>query len=194
MNAALSMEPARRQRLAEISQSLGEGFVPATAEQLFRLSAAGSRLGAVVEIKPGRCVYSPWFAAGAQAGGAAYVVVDEWPMGDDTPDLQVLRSNAAAAGKSAVTVVRGAPLAAAQAWRAAPIGLLHIHGPADYLGLRDVFESWSRFVVPGGGLVVSRVVALPGPTRLVSELPRWFRLLGADRDVWVMLRVTESSL
>ncbi len=69
------------------------------------------------------------------------------------------------------------------------IGVLHIDAGHEYLDVRRDFEMWSPFVVPGGFIVFDDVPSWPGPTRLITELPRWFAHFGATPNQWVFRRV-----
>ena len=50
--------------------------------------------------------------------------------------------------------------------------------------MRADFEHWSPFVVPGGYIVFDDVPSFPGPTRLVTELPRWYSYFAASPNQW----------
>ena len=66
-------------------------------------------------------------------------------------------------------------LEGAQRWdRGASIGLLHIDASHEYADVRADFEHWAPFVAPGGYIVFDDVPRWPVPTRLVTELPRWY--------------------
>ena len=66
------------------------------------------------------------------------------------------------------------------------IGLLFIDASHDYLAVRRDFEMWSPLVCGGGFVVFDDVPAWPGPTRVVSELPRWFRMFGTCCGHWIV--------
>jgi cephalosporin hydroxylase len=80
-------------------------------------------------------------------------------------------------------------LQAARRWdRGTSIGLLHVDADHSYEGVRADFEHWAPHVVRGGLVVFDDVPSWPGPTRLVTELPRWFRFYAATANQSVFIR------
>ncbi|MED4298256.1 class I SAM-dependent methyltransferase [Priestia megaterium] len=55
------------------------------------------------------------------------------------------------------------------------IGLLYIDASHDYLSVKRDFEFWSPFVTTGGYIIFDDVPSWPGPTKLVNELPKWYK-------------------
>lgn len=60
------------------------------------------------------------------------------------------------------------------------IGLLFIDASHDYEDARKDFEFWSPMVVKGGYIAFHDVGNCPGPTQLVSELPKWFTIVDSS--------------
>jgi predicted O-methyltransferase YrrM len=78
---------------------------------------------------------------------------------------------------------------AARRWdRGATIGLLHIDADHSYDGVRADFEHWSPHVAKGGLVVFDDVPTWPGPTRIVTELPRWFRFFASSPNQFVFVK------
>ena len=57
------------------------------------------------------------------------------------------------------------------------IGLLYIDGSHDYLSVKNDFEFWSPLITTGGYIIFDDVPSWPGPTKLVNELPKFYRQL-----------------
>lgn len=55
------------------------------------------------------------------------------------------------------------------------IGLLYIDGSHEYELVKRDFEFWSPFVAEGGYIIFDDIPSWPGPTRLVDELPKWYK-------------------
>ncbi|MDQ0246209.1 putative O-methyltransferase YrrM [Bacillus fengqiuensis] len=55
------------------------------------------------------------------------------------------------------------------------IGLLYIDGSHEYELVKKDFEFWSPFVAEEGYIIFDDVPSWPGPTRLVGELPKWYK-------------------
>ncbi|GAA4707280.1 class I SAM-dependent methyltransferase [Brevibacillus fulvus] len=69
------------------------------------------------------------------------------------------------------------------------IGLLHIDASHRYEDVRRDFEFWSPYVKTGGYIVFDDVPSWPGPTRLVTELPRWYRQVAISPNQWIVKKV-----
>lgn len=70
----------------------------------------------------------------------------------------------------------------------AAIGLLHIDGDHEYLGARADFEMWAPYVMRGGFVVFDDVVSWFGPSRVISELPAYWRYYGSLPNKWIVQR------
>lgn len=79
---------------------------------------------------------------------------------------------------------------AARKWDQGPtIGVLHIDAGHEYNDVRADFEHWAPFVAPGGFIVFDDVPSWPGPTRLITELPRWYQYVAASPNQWWVRKV-----
>ena len=74
------------------------------------------------------------------------------------------------------------------------IGLLHIDASHEYDSVRKDFEFWSPLVMRGGIIVFDDVPSWFGPSRLITELPRWFQYLPisgvniGETNKWVVIK------
>jgi predicted O-methyltransferase YrrM len=76
-------------------------------------------------------------------------------------------------------------LEAARRWdRGASIGVLHVDASHEYADVRADFEHWAPYVAEGGFIVFDDVPGWMGPTRLVSELPRWYQYFVSPPNQW----------
>lgn len=96
--------------------------------------------------------------------------------------------NVQSLGLTNVTPIRASTVDASTAWTR-PIGVLSIDAGHEYLDVRSDFERWSPWVISGGFIIFDDVPHWPGPTRLVSELPRWWRYIGMAPNKWIVQRV-----
>ena len=55
------------------------------------------------------------------------------------------------------------------------IGLLYIDASHEYLSVKQDFEFWSPLVATGGYIIFDDVPSWDGPTKLVNELPKWYK-------------------
>ena len=79
---------------------------------------------------------------------------------------------------------------AARCWdRGASIGLLHIDASHEYAAVRADFEHWAPFVAPGGYIVFDDVPSWPGPTQLITELPRWYVYAATSPNQWYVRKL-----
>jgi MMP 1-O-methyltransferase len=80
-----------------------------------------------------------------------------------------------------VTAVKSSSVEAAKGWTK-PVGLLFIDGDHAYEATRLDFETWSKFVPPGGYVAFHDVGPWPGVTKFVEELtaagPPWRPVFG----------------
>lgn len=177
-------------QLAALAQPLAGRFPPETGPQLHRFARDVAPDGDIVELSltPGKSAL--WLAAGAhERGSTRLVVVDDAAAGSDGAFVSAL--DAAGVGV-AVERRRAAPVAAAHAWeRGISISLLHLDRGADHAPLRELFELWSRFIVPGGFVMFDGVPTYAGPTRLMHELPRWWRYYSAMNGKWIAVKAND---
>lgn len=182
-------------RLREIGPRIGaiQGWLtPQCAGTLYRLVCFKAPTPTVVELGAwkGRSSACIGYAL-RDRGGGHLVSVDTWRGTDDESQHGTLLAgygedqlyreyldNVSREGLSdLVEPWRMTTEAAADRWdHGTTIGLLYIDAGHSYADVRRDFERWSPFVVDGGLIVFDDVPSWAGPTRLVSELPRWYRL------------------
>jgi len=153
---------------------------PAEGLALFDAAARYSRRGPVLEIGTYCGKSTIYLAAAARAAGQVVVTVDHhrgseehqpgWEYHD--PDLvdpatgrldtlPRLRATLAAAGlEDHVVVVVGRSAAVARLW-ATPLGLVFIDGGHTEQAAVTDYESWARWVAPGGALAIHDVFPDP---------------------------------
>jgi predicted O-methyltransferase YrrM len=198
---------AIKQRLQEIGPgvgSIGGWLDPNAGGVLYQLARMVAPTPNVVELGSWKGRSTAWLAHGLRDRGAGRVVaVDTWAgtsnepahaqlLAGYAPDqlYQEFLGNLGGLGLEAqVEPWRMTTLEAARRWdRGVSIGLLHIDADHSYEGVRADFEHWSPFVVAGGIVVFDDVPTWPGPTRLVSELPRWFRFFATSPNQWAVVK------
>ena len=74
--------------------------------------------------------------------------------------------------------------------RSKSIGLLHIDASHQYEDVKRDFEFWSPFLAPNGIIVFDDVPSWPGPTRLVTELPKWYKQAGVAPNKLYFIKTT----
>ena len=105
-------------------------------------------------------------------------------------------NNISTAGVSDFIIpLRGDTISVSRQWTVGRgIGLLHIDASHEYDSVREDFEFWSPFVMKGGIIVFDDVPDWPGPSRLITELPRWFQYLPisgvniGETNKWVVIK------
>ena len=74
------------------------------------------------------------------------------------------------------------------------IGLLHIDAGHKYEEVKRDFELWSTLVDINGIIVFDDVPAKPGPTRLVSELPKQFAPINeVSNNKFIVKKVSDAK-
>ena len=145
---------------------------------------------AVVELGSWKGRSTAWLGFGMKdRNGGKLVAVDTWKgtaaepghaemLRNYGPDqlFDEFRGNMARLGLADhVEPWRMTTIEAARRWDRGPIGVLHIDASHEYLDVRADFEHWAPHVATGGYIVFDDVPSFVGPTRLVTELPRWFQ-------------------
>lgn len=204
----MSAGPDERSRIAALQAGTAgvQGWLdPATAIALYRLARQSPRDADVVELGAWRGLSLIWLAAGVQdRGGGRVFAVDTWAGTASSPTHQQMladydndqlfeefRANLArCALAELVTSLRMSTRDAALAWpHGRSIGLLHIDAGHEYVHVREDFELWAPFVRPNGLIVFDDVPSWAGPTRLVSELPPWYRVVGTPPNKWIVQKL-----
>lgn len=194
-------------RLAEIGPVINgiDGWMdPGDGSVLYQLARFVAPQPSVVELGSWKGRSTAWLANGLRDRGAGRLVaVDTWAGTSNEPDharrlagygpdqlFEEFRANLRGLGLEAlVEPWRMTTLEAARRWdRGASIGLLHIDADHAYDAARADFEHWSPSVMRGGLVVFDDVPTWPGPTRLVTELPRWMRFYASTANQMVFIK------
>ena len=202
----LSVEALGR-RLEELASSIApiQGLMEENAgKMLYRLARFDAPVPNIVEIGSWKGRSTAWLASAIRDRGDGKVyAVDTWKgTGNETVHGDLLRgygedqlyqeflSNLRVRELHGnVEAIRAESLKAANNWDPArKIGLLFIDGDHAYEAVRQDFEFWSPHVAVGGYIVFDDVPGWPGPARLVSELPRWYKFLGTSPNNWIVVK------
>lgn len=151
----------------------------------------------VVELGSWKGLSTAWLGLAIKdRGGGRLVAVDTWEgtaservhremLKDYGPDglFTEFTANMEKLGIE-VEAFRGTTKEGAEWWRG-PIDILHIDAAHDYKCVREDFERWS----PHARLIVfDDVPGWPGPSRVIQELPRWWRYAGSSNGKWYVSR------
>lgn len=205
----MSADPAQAARIAALKQlSAGvQGWLSLelTAPLLYRLAFEANPAELVVELGSWKGLSTLWFAAGvADRGRGRVIAVDTWKgsadelmhsellagYGEDQLYREFLDNMARAGVANWIEPLRSTTRAAALAWRrGVSIGVLHIDAGHSYDDVRAEFELWSPLVVDGGFIVFDDVPSWLGPSRVVSELPPWYRVAAMPPNKWVVQKL-----
>lgn len=197
-----------RTRIAGLQASTAsvQGWLdPVTAVALYRLARQAPRATDVVELGAWRGLSVIWLAAGVQDRGGGHVyAVDTWAgtatsqvhqeilanYGEDQLYEEFCTNLARCAVADCVTPLRMSTRDAALQWsRGCSIGVLHIDASHEYRHVREDFELWAPYVVANGLIVFDDVPSWAGPTRLVSELPAWYRVVATPPNKWIVQKL-----
>ncbi|WP_158606534.1 class I SAM-dependent methyltransferase [Paenibacillus ginsengarvi] len=170
-------------------------------ETLYRLARYKAPVPTVVELGSWKGKSTCWLSGALQDRGEGRVhAVDLWnwkPSGKplDHPDevLDEFKQNLRKLGLGEnVETIRMKTVDASRKWRRrSPIGLLFIDASHRYAAVREDFEYWSPMVATGGYIAFHDVNTWQGPTKLVSELPKWYVKV-RTKGLWVCRKVMEE--
>jgi len=192
-------------RLSEIGpqiQSIQGWLEPGAGATLYQLARFRAPTPLAVELGSWKGRSTAWLGYAIRDRGEGQVIaVDTWrgtPSEDLHADLlkdygpdqlyQEFQKNLGDLALSGVVEPwRMTTVEAARRWdRGSSIGLLHVDASHEYADVRRDFEHWAPFVAPGGYVVFDDVPSFDGPTRLITELPRWYEFVGAAHNqLWV---------
>ncbi len=195
----------RLREVAQVAQSV-HGFINEHAGALlYQFARFFTPVPTVVELGSWRGRSTIWLAAGLLDRGEGQVhAVDTWQGTPHEPEHQSLLAdygpddlftefwgNMMSAGLAdRVEPIRASTLEAARGWPGdRQIGVLFIDADHNYEAVRRDFEFWSPFVAPDGYIVFDDVPDWHGPTRLITELPKWYRFLSARHNLMAFQRV-----
>jgi predicted O-methyltransferase YrrM len=154
----------------------------------------------IVELGSWKGRSTAWLGFGLKdRGNGRLIAVDTWKgtateqehkemLRDYGPDqlFDEFRGNIGRLGlEGVVEPWRMTTIEAARKWDKGPtIGILHIDAGHEYADVRDDFEHWAPHVARGGMIVFDDVPSLPGPTKLITELPHWYQYVVAAPNQW----------
>ena len=164
---------------------------------LYQLARFHAPIPTVVELGSWKGRSTSWLASGMKDRGEGLVyAVDTWQgtpgemaheqlLKDYDPDQlfnEFLGNMKQLELHEWVTPIRMDTLSAAKHWiQELPdmqIGVLFIDAGHEYEQVLHDFESWSPMVAKNGFIVFDDVPAWPGPTKVVFEMPRWYKQVG----------------
>lgn len=196
-------------RIEEIKKSVStiEGWLSDSAgEILYKLVRLHAPVATAVELGSWKGRSTSWLGFGIKDRGEGQVYsVDEWKgSGSEESFLQQLISqysenqlfeefhnNIIKQGlQHVVTPIQSDTIEASRKWdHNKEIGLLFIDASHDYSFVRKDFEFWCPMVKSGGYIVFDDVPSWPGPTQLVSELPKYYNHIATDSNISVFQKI-----
>jgi MMP 1-O-methyltransferase len=200
-------EAALEARLEELAAGIEpiQGWLNREAGKfLYRMARFGAPVPNIVELGSWKGRSTAWFANGVRDRGAGRVyAVDTW-KGTQNEQIhgemlagyaedQLYREFAANLESRGllqfVEPIRSDTLAAARNWDPAKkIGVLFIDADHSYQAARQDFEFWSPYVEVGGFVVFDDVPGWWGPTRLATELPKWYSMAGMSPNNFIFIK------
>ncbi|HWI51129.1 MAG TPA: class I SAM-dependent methyltransferase [Symbiobacteriaceae bacterium] len=196
-----------RRRIAEVAacaDSIQGWLRRAEGACLYETARFRAPSPVVVELGAWKGRSTAWLAFGVKDRGEGHVyAVDHWQGSDEEPHRRLLQSygddqlfrefqsNLDRLGLTDhVTPIKLNTMAASRSWPVErPIGLLFIDASHEYGDVKRDFEYWSPLVSPGGFILFHDVRTWPGPTRLVGELPAWYRHAGDVHSIWIAEKI-----
>ena len=200
-----SIDAQRVDALRVATASVQGWLDPTTAATLYQLVRRGPTHPHVVELGAWRGLSVIWLAAALKDRGHGHLTaVDTWAGTPSSDAHQQMLANYAANQlfdeyqanlvrcdvADVVTSMRMTTREAALNWPHGPsIAVLHIDAGHEYRSVREDFEMWAPFVAANGCIVFDDVPSWAGPTRLVSELPPWYRVIGTPPNKWIVQKL-----
>jgi MMP 1-O-methyltransferase len=198
-------DDVRIQQLFELTRDVQGWLVPDTARLLYRLTRHQGPFEHVVELGSWRGLSAIWLAAGLKDRGIGKLfAVDTWGGSFNEALHQQLLvgysqhqlyheflANIARCGVSEVVEPMYMTTAeAAMAWsHGRSIGLLHIDASHEYEHVLQDFELWTPYVKANGLIIFDDVPSWAGPSRLITELPPWYRVVATPPNKWIVQKL-----
>jgi predicted O-methyltransferase YrrM len=196
---------ARLREIGPLIEPINGWLDPNAGGVLYQLALKVAPSPVVVELGSWKGRSTAWLAYGLRDRGAGtrVIAIDTWAGTQNEPGhaklldgygpdqlYQEFLGNLRGLGlEDQVEPWRMTSVQAARRWdRGTQIGLLHIDADHSYEGVRADFEHWSPYVVSGGLVVFDDVPTWPGPTRIITELPRWFRFFASSPNQFVFVK------
>ncbi len=195
-------------RLREIGPRIEpiQGWLDANAGGvLYQIARYQAPTPNVVELGSWKGRSTAWLASAlADRGEGKVVAIDTWlgtateqqhadllrGYGPDQLYEEFLLNMGQLGVRDRVEPWRMTTLEGARRWdRGASIGVLHIDASHEYADVRADFEHWAPHMADGGFIVFDDVPSWFGPTRVVTELPRWYEFVVAPPNQWWVRKV-----
>jgi predicted O-methyltransferase YrrM len=200
-------DEALEARLKELAASIEpiQGWLdPEAGKALYRLARFHVPTPTIVELGSWKGRSTAWLAHGLRDRGEGRVyAVDTWRgTRNEEAHEQLLagyaegqlfrefRGNLESRGLlQFVEPIRADTMTAVRSWDPdRKIGLLFIDADHSYEAVRKDFEYWSPHVEAGGYIVFDDVMVWWGPSRLITELPKWYSPVGVCASNWVVVK------
>jgi MMP 1-O-methyltransferase len=205
INLEPGMEEQRFNEIVELTRNIQGWAHPHSLLTLYDLAQQTPRHGAVVELGSWKGLSAAWMGLALKDRGHGQVyAVDTWSgtstepghadlLKDYAPDqlYQEFLGNMQRLGlQETVTAIRADTRQAARQWQhGTSIALLYIDAGHEYADVRADFEHWAPNVIDGGVIVFDDVPSWPGPTRLITELPSWYRWVKATPNHGIFVKL-----
>ena len=201
------MNKTRSDQIEALVRDIHGWLISPAGQNLYEIASGNTEKGIVVELGVWKGLSAAWLGFGlkdkksvAKDAACKLYCVDTWQGSDEEQHKAMLENygpqqlyrefleNMERLGLSEVIEpVRSTTIEAAEAWdKGVCIEVLHIDAGHEYESVRADFEHWSCYVVSGGLIIFDDVPTWHGPTRVVSELPRWYPLEGVIPNKWVV--------
>jgi predicted O-methyltransferase YrrM len=191
----------RIESLSKMISSVPGWLERSEGETLYRLARSRAPVPTIVELGSWKGKSTCWLSSALHDRGQGKVhAVDLWnwkPSGKplDSPDEvydEFMQNVRQFGSEKHVETIRMKTVDASRRWRRrTPIGLLFIDASHRYSAVREDFEYWSPMVATGGYIAFHDVDTWQGPTKLVSELPKWYVKV-KTKGLWVCRKVMEE--
>jgi predicted O-methyltransferase YrrM len=199
------MEEKRYNELIELTQTIQGWAHQHSLATLYDLAHQAPKDTYVVELGSWKGLSAAWMGSALKdRGHGRMFAVDTW-AGTSTegahaellkgygPDqlYQEFLGNMQRLGlQDTVAPLRMDTRQAARQWQhGTSISLLYIDAGHEYADVRADFEHWAPNVVDGGVIVFDDVPTWPGPTRLITELPSWYRWVKATPNHGIFVKL-----
>ncbi len=199
------MEEKRYNELIELTRSIQGWAHPHSLATLYDLAQQAPKDSNIVELGSWKGLSAGWIGSGLKdRGHGRMFAVDTWsgtPTEGEHAELlkdygadqlyQEFLGNMQRLGlQDTVSPLRMDTRQAARQWpHGTSISLLYIDAGHEYADVRADFEHWAPNVIDGGVIVFDDVPTWPGPTRLITELPSWYRWVKATPNHGIFVKL-----
>lgn len=199
------MQEQRFNEIVELTRRIQGWAHPQSLATLYELALQSPRDSCIVELGSWKGLSASWMGMALKdRGHGRMFAVDTWAgtstepghadlLKDYAPDqlYQEFLGNMQALGlQDIVTPLRTNTRQAARQWTlGTSIAVLYIDAGHEYADVRADFEHWAPHVIDGGVIVFDDVPAWPGPMRVVTELPAWYRWVKATPNHGIVVKL-----